>query len=119
TEREEELQLALKTLTQKYRLLKEKALSLQSSLVLNSMYCERLREQLAAQEEAKKRVSKARLMGDGMPKLLTSKEFISRVDAFTREAEEKEQALQKRQANKGEIAEAKRKWQELIEGQKK
>ncbi|THU92507.1 hypothetical protein K435DRAFT_599326, partial [Dendrothele bispora CBS 962.96] len=113
TVREEELLHALKSLTRKYNSLKATAISLQSALVLNSMYCDRLRSQLEAQEEAKKRVSKARLMGDGMPRLLTSEEFVGRVEEFAKETEEKERAQKERQANKNEIAEARRKWEEL------
>ncbi|KAF5344297.1 hypothetical protein D9758_012308 [Tetrapyrgos nigripes] len=115
----EELLLELRKMTRKYNSLKETAISLQSSLILNSVYCDTLHERLAAQEETKKRVSKARLMGDGMPKLLTSEEFVKRVEDFAKESEEKAKKLQDKQASKEEVAAAKREWMALCEARKK
>ncbi|KAF5344652.1 hypothetical protein D9758_016411 [Tetrapyrgos nigripes] len=119
TEREEILLLELRKIMRKYNSLKETAISLQSSLVLNSVYCDTLHERLAAQEEMKKHISKARLMGDGMPKLLTSEEFVNRVEEFMRESEEKAKQLQDKQASKEEIAAARREWSALCAARKK
>ncbi|KIK93316.1 hypothetical protein PAXRUDRAFT_12733 [Paxillus rubicundulus Ve08.2h10] len=47
--------------------------------VLNSMYCDHLSGQLAAQEEKQKKQKKGRLNGDGLPRLLTGEEFYTRV----------------------------------------
>ncbi|KIK26425.1 hypothetical protein PISMIDRAFT_39787, partial [Pisolithus microcarpus 441] len=43
--------------------------------VPQSIYCDRLSEQLVAQEEAKKAKKRGQLVGDGLPRLLTSDEF--------------------------------------------
>jgi hypothetical protein len=52
---------------------------MQSTVVLQSMFCDHLSGQLAAQEEKKKKKKKGQLNGDGMPRLLTSDEFYHRV----------------------------------------
>jgi hypothetical protein len=51
----------------------------QSAMVLQSIYCTRVRGQLAAQEEKEHtgKVKKAKLMGDGMPKYLSGDEFYN------------------------------------------
>jgi len=52
---------------------------MQSTIVLQSMYCDQLSEKLAAQEEMKKAKRKGQLVGDGLPRLLTGDEFYQRV----------------------------------------
>ncbi|KIK50671.1 hypothetical protein GYMLUDRAFT_116817, partial [Collybiopsis luxurians FD-317 M1] len=81
TELEEKLQHALCHLQHKYTTLKEQALVMQSTMVLNGAYCLCLREQLAAQEESQSR-TKGKLMGNGLPKLLTSEAFVKWVEEF-------------------------------------
>ncbi|THU87294.1 hypothetical protein K435DRAFT_619133, partial [Dendrothele bispora CBS 962.96] len=80
---EEDLQNALRSLLKKYEMLKEQSITMQSCMVLNSTYCRRLREQLQAQEDNRKKKGMGRLMGDGMPRLLTSVEFVNRVEEYT------------------------------------
>lgn len=77
---------------------KSRVLELQASAVLNEMYCNILRKQLAYQEEKKnKPKGKGRLVGDGLPRLLTGDEFYERVCEFTKaqEREEREKAARK------------------------
>ncbi|KIK84662.1 hypothetical protein PAXRUDRAFT_152869 [Paxillus rubicundulus Ve08.2h10] len=53
-----------------------------SAVVLQSMFCDRLSSQLAAQEEKQKKNAqkkKGKLVGDGLPRLLTSDEFHNHV----------------------------------------
>ncbi|KAJ6587984.1 hypothetical protein B0H19DRAFT_922473 [Mycena capillaripes] len=88
---------------------------MQSSLVLNGAYCDVVRGQLAAQEETKKSKMKVRLVGDGMPRLLTSNEFARRVVAFQKAAEEKEAELQHRRATKAERSGVMIEWKRLEE----
>ncbi|KAI9573867.1 hypothetical protein HD554DRAFT_2202030 [Boletus coccyginus] len=52
---------------------------MQSTAVLNSLYCGHLSEQLAAQEERQKKQKKGQLNGDGLPRLLMGEEFYTRV----------------------------------------
>ncbi|KAF9227986.1 hypothetical protein BS17DRAFT_662519, partial [Gyrodon lividus] len=54
---------------------------MQSNVMLQGMFCERLSSQLAAQEEKQKSVhkKKGKLVGDGLTRLLTSDEFHERV----------------------------------------
>ncbi|KAH9915341.1 uncharacterized protein B0H18DRAFT_850839, partial [Fomitopsis serialis] len=48
-------------------------------LVLQSEYCEQVRGQLASAEEKKSKKRRQRLLGDGLPRLLTDDEFFTRV----------------------------------------
>ncbi|KAG1727286.1 uncharacterized protein EDB91DRAFT_1239549 [Suillus paluster] len=64
---------------------------MQSAIVLQSMFCDRLSSQLTAQEEKKKNSKKGgQLVGDGLPKLLTGDEFHHCVVEHQRAAEEEE-----------------------------
>ncbi|KAJ3710109.1 hypothetical protein C8R42DRAFT_551255, partial [Lentinula raphanica] len=87
TELEEKLQTALRTTEQKYDNLKVEMVTMQSGMVLNTAYCDLLKNQLAAQEESRKNRMKTRLVGDGMPRLLSSEEFVNRVIEFTAETQ--------------------------------
>ncbi|KZV67729.1 hypothetical protein PENSPDRAFT_555186, partial [Peniophora sp. CONT] len=55
-------------------------------------YCERVRSQLV-DKEAKKKSTRQRLMGDGLPRLLTSDAFFARVQ--THEKQLRDEAAQK------------------------
>lgn len=50
-----------------------------ATMVLQNTYCERVKGQLAASEKTAHRGKSKRLMGDGMPQLLTGEEFYQRV----------------------------------------
>ncbi|KAF9246200.1 hypothetical protein BU15DRAFT_58308 [Melanogaster broomeanus] len=58
---------------------KSALLGMQSTVVLQGMFCERLSGQLAAQEEKQKKRKKGQLNGDGLPRLLTGDAFYSLV----------------------------------------
>ncbi|KAI6023064.1 hypothetical protein BKA83DRAFT_105977 [Pisolithus microcarpus] len=53
---------------------------MESTVVLQSMYCNRLSGQLAAQEERQKKQKMGKLNADGLPKLLTGDAFQACVD---------------------------------------
>ncbi|KLO13911.1 hypothetical protein SCHPADRAFT_807334, partial [Schizopora paradoxa] len=59
-------------------------LGMQASLVLQNMYCERLRSQLFAKEK-KQDLPKGsgKLASDGLPRCLTDDEFLEEVRAYT------------------------------------
>ncbi|KAJ7125767.1 hypothetical protein C8R43DRAFT_898129 [Mycena crocata] len=110
---EEELQESLQEALAQNKQQKSQLISMQSTLVLNGAYCDLVRGQLAAQEEGKKAKKKGRLVGDGMPRLLTSTDFVRRVVAFHDAAAEKEAELSKRKATRAERSEAMAEWKEL------
>ena len=60
-------------------------IELQAANVLNEVYCNKLRFQLAAKEEKQKGKGKGKgkLMGDGLPKMLTGDEFYEKVVEFS------------------------------------
>ncbi|KAF9005557.1 hypothetical protein BDQ17DRAFT_1218267, partial [Cyathus striatus] len=65
--------------------LKSHISNLQSSNLLNKAYCNSLRFQLAFKEEKKAAgKGKGKLMGDGMPKLLSGDDFYEHVVEFTK-----------------------------------
>ncbi|KAJ7438774.1 hypothetical protein B0H11DRAFT_1689936, partial [Mycena galericulata] len=110
---EEELQNSVRELLATNKNQKSQMISMQSSLVLNGAYCDLVRGQLAAQEEDKKAKKSGRLVGDGLPRLLTSTEFVRRVVAFHEAAEAKEAELLQRKATRTERSEAMNEWKEL------
>ena len=63
---------------------------MQSTVVLQSMFCDRLSSQLAAQEEKKNSRKSGQLIDNGLPRLLTGDEFHSHVVEHQRAAEEEE-----------------------------
>ncbi|KAJ6484115.1 hypothetical protein C8R45DRAFT_829978 [Mycena sanguinolenta] len=87
-------------------------------MVLNGAYIDLVRGQLEAQEKKKSDKRKGRLVGDGLPRLLTSREFVNRVAEFERNAREKEDALKVHQANRAEKSSALKQWKELEDARK-
>jgi len=77
TEREKLLQLALHDVEVRDAYQKGQLRGQQATIVLQMMYCERIRQQLAKQEEKKEKRKKGRLMGDGLPRLLNDAEFVA------------------------------------------
>ncbi|KAF8210232.1 hypothetical protein K438DRAFT_1499335, partial [Mycena galopus ATCC 62051] len=76
-------------------------------------YCDLVRGQLAAQEESKKAKQKGRLVGDGMPRLLTATAFVTRVEAFQKAAEAKVSQQSERKITREERKKAMAEWEEL------
>ncbi|KAJ7362779.1 hypothetical protein DFH08DRAFT_1025194 [Mycena albidolilacea] len=90
---------------------------MQSALVLNGAYVDLVWGQLAAQEKKKTDKKKGRLVGDGLPWLLTSREFVRRVTEFEKNAREKE-GLKQRKADREEKSTAMKEWKELDDARK-
>ncbi|KAH7890277.1 hypothetical protein F5I97DRAFT_1799668, partial [Phlebopus sp. FC_14] len=78
---------------------KSALIGMQSTVVLQSMFCNRLSSQLATQEKRQKKKKKGQLNGDGLPRLLTSNKFYNRVIKHQREYKKKAaaQKTQKRE----------------------
>ncbi|KAJ6611303.1 hypothetical protein B0H10DRAFT_1809855, partial [Mycena sp. CBHHK59/15] len=78
-----------------------------------------IRGQLATQEKRKNRHKKGRLVGDGLPRLLTSRAFVRRVIKFEEAATAKAAALKERKATRAEKAEILNTWKALDADRKK
>ncbi|KAJ7086060.1 hypothetical protein B0H15DRAFT_782219 [Mycena belliarum] len=115
---EEELQGALRQLLKKNASQKSQIITMQSSLVLNGAYCDLVRGQLAAQEESKKKKAKGRLVGDGLPRLLTAAAFVDRVVAFNDAAEKNAAELATRKATRTERSTVMDEWKALEKDRK-
>ncbi|PBK71415.1 hypothetical protein ARMSODRAFT_1017314 [Armillaria solidipes] len=79
TKREAELLAALHISEQTNQIYQQRMIELQATNILNKAYCKALHEQLAFQEAKKSRKGKGRLMGDGLPVLLTSDFFYEQM----------------------------------------
>nr|GAT48919.1 predicted protein [Mycena chlorophos] len=110
---EEQLQEALGNLMGRYNTMKSDLIAMQSSLVLNAAYCDRIRGQLAARESAQSKKRATRLVGDGLPHLLTAAEFVERVTAFEEAAKVKAAATAARKATAAEKKAMRDEWKEL------
>jgi hypothetical protein len=115
---EKELQAALRESQGKNMHQKRQMVVLQSALVLNGAYVDVVRGQLAAPEQKSRSNKKGRLVGDGLPRLLTSREFVQRVTKFEQAAREKAESLQKRKATHEEKSKAMKRWKVLNDQRK-
>ncbi|KAJ7265173.1 hypothetical protein C8J57DRAFT_1069587 [Mycena rebaudengoi] len=113
SELERELQEALRAEQDRNAIQKKQLVMMQSTLVLNGAYCDLVRGQLEAQEKSRAKKQKGRLVQDGLPRLLTARDFVDRVVHFQQAAETKEQELEKRRATRAERADAMKEWKAL------
>ncbi|TFY64070.1 hypothetical protein EVJ58_g2863 [Rhodofomes roseus] len=58
---------------------KSRTMELQAANILNKAYCKTMQEQLEFQEKKKQRRGKGKLLGDGLPVLLSGDAFFQRV----------------------------------------
>ncbi|KAG2121288.1 hypothetical protein DEU56DRAFT_760707 [Suillus clintonianus] len=95
-------------------ILKFYVLELQAANVLNEMYCNVLRGQLANQEEKKQKgKEKRKLEGDSFPWLLSGDEFYERVVEFECEQKKVAADMQTRKADRERRAEQLATWKQL------
>ncbi|KAF4566342.1 hypothetical protein AB1N83_014465 [Pleurotus pulmonarius] len=113
TKLEEDLQHALEMLWAKYSQKKVDLISAQSALVLNSAYCDLVQGQLQAQEESHKKAKKGRLVGDGLPRLLSAQDFVTRVADFHQQAQDREKAQKQQKATREDHARELAIWRQL------
>jgi len=118
TEKERAYQVALCESYDREAEYKGLQFGMQSTVVLQSMYCDHLSEQLAAQEEKKKRQKKGQLVGDGLPRLLTGDEFYQHVVEHEKVAAEEKIASENRQKQWEEQAVLLATWKEAEEARK-
>ena len=91
---------------------------MQSTIVLQSMYCDRISEQLAAQDEAKKARKEGWLVGNGLPRLLTGDKFYQRVVDHERAAVQDKVANENRRKQKEQRSALLAEWKEVEEARK-
>ncbi|KAG8712307.1 hypothetical protein FRC09_020010 [Ceratobasidium sp. 395] len=103
---EASLQAALQVLIERDRAREDTQRAMTAQLTLQGLYSSRLREQLAEKEKKRNR-KRGKLLGDGMPALLTSDEYHQRVA---------DQARRKRQEEdrKKAAAEARERYKEAV-----
>ncbi|KAL6297899.1 hypothetical protein BKA93DRAFT_745141, partial [Sparassis latifolia] len=82
TDREWELQAALHEAADRDEARKKHMIGMQATVVLQDLYVNKAQTQLQAQEEKSKKLSKKKLFGDRLLKLLTSDGFVNEVVAL-------------------------------------
>ncbi|KIK93751.1 hypothetical protein PAXRUDRAFT_46480, partial [Paxillus rubicundulus Ve08.2h10] len=92
---------------------------MQSTVILQSMYCDRVSEQLAAQEESQRKKKKGQLNGDGLPRLLTGDQFYECVVEHQKNTEEEKIVQKNRRKQREEQARLMTAWKEVDEEQKR
>ncbi|EAU80206.2 hypothetical protein CC1G_13541 [Coprinopsis cinerea okayama7 len=83
TETETILLEALKESDTMFRALRDRVAVLQASQILNDTYCNKLRIQLAHKEKKKGKQTLGKLMGNGLPRMLSGDAFYEQVVQFT------------------------------------
>ncbi|RDB28659.1 Pogo transposable element with KRAB domain [Hypsizygus marmoreus] len=91
--------------------LRQRVLALQATNVLNESYCTKLRFQLAHREEKKKNPKgKGKLVGDGLPRLLTGDDFYEWVVEFTNWQREEERKKKEKKQERARLKVAVDEW---------
>ena len=90
--------------------LKQRVINLQASNILNKIYCNKLRFQLAYQERKKDSTVRGKLVGDGMPRLLSGDDFYEKVVEFTQWQSDKAERKDTRKQVKESLREAVELW---------
>lgn len=95
-------------------------IGLQAGVVLQNIYCQRVRGQLAVREEraVTKDKSREKLVGDGLPRLLTHPDFIDRVRVHARDRLDAVAARNARMTAVAEFAEKLKDWEKAEEARK-
>jgi len=106
TERELFLLTALREYDAHFRLVEAHAFEMQASNILNQAFTRRLQAQLAAKEEKKGKGKKTKLVGDGLPRMLTADDFydLARQKEDEMEREEKEKEKRKKASEQFKVA---------------
>ncbi|KAJ8595506.1 hypothetical protein M405DRAFT_700138, partial [Rhizopogon salebrosus TDB-379] len=100
------LQSALQESEQRGEESKRQMIGLQAAAVLQTRYCDRVCGQLAAQEQKAGKKKSTRLVGDGLPRMLTGDVLFTQVVMHENavEAESREKELKaKRRAERSEV----------------
>lgn len=93
---------------------------LQAGMVLQSIYCEKLRSQLFERERTEKqRKGSGKLMNDGLPRCLTSDDFIEKVREFAQRQADEEAAKERKQRIRDKHSVALVEWKKLDAERKK
>ncbi len=116
---EEELQDLLEELVKREAIYSSVLTGMQASLILQNLYCERLRGQLHAKEK-KGNTKKAtgKLVGDGLPRCLTDNEFMERVEAFVQRQLAEETEKERMRTERDVYATAIQQWNKSEEARK-
>ncbi|KAG1848680.1 hypothetical protein F4604DRAFT_1812073 [Suillus subluteus] len=112
TEHEHECHNALREAYEREDYYKGALYGMQSTAVLQEMYCKTLSSQLAAQEEKKLARKREKLVGDGLPRLLTGDEFYRSVVVHNNAADAEVAARESRRQERDERASLMKAWKE-------
>jgi hypothetical protein len=112
TDNERILLAALHESTDQSEYQKRRNLEIQAAGILNATYCKSLAEKLAAQENAKSKSKKKKLMSDGLPVLLTDDFFYEKVVEFEAEVKRKEREKAARRQVRADKSKADDDWKQ-------
>jgi len=117
---EKALQDALIAKDSEAKYYKSEAIKMQSAMVLQRLYCQRVRRQLGAKEEktAKKKRKGGRINGDGLPRLLTSEMFLQVIEEHEAAEEEKQREKEARAELRAKHDEELAEWEEHEKGRR-
>lgn len=118
--RELQLAAALREAEAQNTMYRRRMLELQATNILHESYCKQLREQLAFKDEKKgKPKGKGKLMGNGLPVLLTGDFFYEKVVEFEKDQRRKEKEKADRVAGKADRDQVVKDWEKEVEERQK
>lgn len=120
TRLEKDLQVALVAKAEEVAILRSKVLQLQSAMILQRVYCARVRRQLNAKEtKANKGKRGGRILADGESKLLTGSAVFGLIEDYEVEQERVGQLQVARRKAKADHLQALQEWTKIDEERKK
>lgn len=116
---EEELQDTLEQYVKREIVFFSALTAMQASLILQNLYCERLRGQLNAKEKkGNTKKASGKLVGDGLPRCLTDPQFMERVAAFVQRQLAEEAEKERMRTEKDTYAIAIQEWNQTEDARK-
>ncbi|CAK5268883.1 unnamed protein product [Mycena citricolor] len=88
-------------------------------MVIQTTYIRRVRGQLEAEDEKKKKKRKGHLVGDGLPRVLTHPNFVCQVRHTNEVNKQKEAEKEQRKETQGEKDKAREEWKKQEEERRK
>ncbi|RDB22968.1 hypothetical protein Hypma_009914 [Hypsizygus marmoreus] len=118
TAHEEELRAALEDLERRDTHRKHQMVGMQAHVILQGMHVGKIQRHLQAAEEKRSKKKSKKIVGDGMPRLMSGDNVFAMIDAAEKQAEKEAEEKEERRIAREEHREALARWK-AVENQRK